>query len=272
MSRETPASQKLKISELVISNLALRAGQRRNSTLLCDNLNLKLKAGQNWAVLGPNGSGKSTLLRALAGLIPPDDGAILVNDQPLQHLGAREKARLIGMVAQDSDDRFPVSVLDAVLAGRYPHHTHTWYRDNDTDRQRALAALTAVDLVSMQGRHLDQLSGGERRRVDIAALLTQDPPLCLMDEPTNHLDLKHQHDALALLSARAKEAGCLNVFVLHDINAALRHCDQALLMFADGTQQAGPARELLTPGNLHRLYDLGFRAVPGPEGDLYLPE
>ena len=257
---------------MTVSGLELRAGQDRKGKRLCQDLQLHLQAGQNWAVLGPNGSGKSTLLHTLAGLIAPAAGQIMLNEQPLQHYTAREKARLVGMVAQDSDDRFPVTVMDAVLAGRYAHHPHAWYRDNDSDHDLARAALAALDLQELCTRPLDQLSGGERRRVDIATLLTQDPPLCLLDEPTNHLDLKHQHDTLALLAARSQAGGRLNVFVLHEINLALRYCDQALLMFADGTTMAGAASELINCDTLGRLFELRFRLIDSPSGPLYLPE
>ena len=119
----------------------------------------------------------------------------------------------------------------------------------------------------MEARQVGTLSGGERRRLALATLLVQDPPLMLLDEPANHLDLRHQHDMLGLLQEQAR-AGHAILMVLHDINHALRYCDHVVLLFADGSPRQGPSGELLEPALLSELYQYPVRRVKDGQGDL----
>jgi iron complex transport system ATP-binding protein len=104
-------------------------------------------------------------------------------------------------------------VLETALIGRHPHLPF-WQWEDASDFATARAALAAVGLDSLTERPVDSLSGGERRRLDIATLITQDTAVCLLDEPTNHLDPRHRHDMLALFRARAV-AGGLVIAALH---------------------------------------------------------
>jgi iron complex transport system ATP-binding protein len=102
---------------------------------------------------------------------------------------------------------------------------------------------------------VDSLSGGERRRLDIATLLTQDTAVCLLDEPTNHLDPRHLNDMLALFRARA-DAGGIVVAALHDPTIAARSADKALLLFGNGRWRFGEADSILSEANLSELYEV----------------
>ncbi len=97
------------------------------------------------------------------------------------------------------------------------------------------------------------LSGGERRRLEIATLLAQDAPICLLDEPTNHLDPQHRNEVLELFRTRA-DAGGIVIATLHDATLAARHADRALLLYGDGRWQYGDARSTLNAENLSALY------------------
>jgi len=110
-----------------------------------------------------------------------------------------------------------------------------------------------VDLEGFEERAVESLSGGERRRLAIAAVLAQDPAVCLLDEPTNHLDPNHQIDALALFRSRADRGGTV-IATLHDATLAARYADQVLLLFGDGSWVYGPAAEALRADHLARLY------------------
>ncbi|MEK7207728.1 MAG: ABC transporter ATP-binding protein, partial [Pseudomonadota bacterium] len=148
---------------------------------------------------------------------------------------------------------FPATVLETVLTGRHPH-LNPWQRESSEDQALAENALTSVGLSGMTARSLNTLSGGERRRVEIAPLLTQDAPLCLMDEPTNHLDLRHQTEILGLLSARMRRPAHANIFVLHDVNLATRFGTHVILLFGDGAHRYGPMRDVVNHETLEKLY------------------
>jgi iron complex transport system ATP-binding protein len=138
---------------------------------VCRDLDLAIEAGSRWAILGVNGVGKSTLLTTLAGLRTPDAGTILLDDRPLDTLAPRARARQLGLMTQE--DSFHISdpettALEVALLGRLPHLD--WWRGESThDIQLAHTALEAVGLGAIATRRTTMLSGGERRRLALAA-------------------------------------------------------------------------------------------------------
>lgn len=238
---------------------------------VCRDLNLALQAGERWGLLGLNGVGKTSLLHTLGGVRAFDAGEIRVDGQVLSALPRRQLAQRLGMMLQDSDEAFPSSVLEAALIGRHPH-LNAWEWEGARDEGIAHAALQAVGLAGFAARSTATLSGGERRRLALAALLVQDPQLLLLDEPVNHLDVHHQIGALDLLSQLAREQHKTLVIVLHDVNLAARYCDKVLLLFGEGETVQGATRDFLTEANLQRLYHHPMRRVPTGGGDFFYPE
>lgn len=247
-------------------NLSLAVAGRT----LVTGLSVELAAGQNWMILGANGSGKTTLLHALAGLRPPQAGNVSLDDSEIGQMAARRRARRIGVLFQDTPSEFPATVIETVLTGRYPW-LDRWQWEGAEDYRKAETALAAVGLTGLEQRSLATLSGGERRRAEIAALLAQDAPICLLDEPITHLDLHHQVRLMELLAARGQRPGHLNVFVLHDINLAARFGTHGILLFEEGECRHGPLSEILTRPNLERLYHCGLREIRDGGRSWYLP-
>ena len=219
---------------------------------LVQQLSLALHAGQVLAVLGRNGAGKSLTLHTLAGLRPKHSGSVQLQGQELAQLKRRRIAQQLSFVAQDSDEPFPVTVLECVLSGRHPH-LDFWHWESTQDEQIAREALAAVDLADFAARRVDTLSGGERRRVAIATGLAQQTPLFILDEPTNHLDPQHQLLIMKLLRQRA-EQGCAIIMSLHDPSLAARFTSHSLLLFGNGEWRFGSNSELLTAEVLQSLY------------------
>jgi iron complex transport system ATP-binding protein len=249
------------------SGLECRIGER----LLCRDLELEVNAGECWAILGGNGSGKTTLLHTLAGLRPPVAGQLQLDDTPLHTLSRLTIARRLGLLLQESHDAFPATVWETVLTGRHPH-LGRWQAESQQDQQLARTALAQMDLSELEERQVQSLSGGERRRLAIATLLTQNPALLLLDEPLNHLDLRHQQVLLQQLRALCDETKKAVMMVLHDPNQALRYCDKVLLLAGDGHWQAGECKALLTTANLSRLYGYPLEMVEMGERRLFLPQ
>ena len=234
---------------------------------VCRNLEFSVAPGQCWAILGRNGAGKTTLLRTLAGLRPPAAGLIELAGRPLGQMSPRDIARRRAVLPQDDSDAFAASVLETVLVGRHPHLSR-WQWEGAEDLAIARAALAAMDIGSAEARDVRTLSGGERRRVALAALLAQQPDLLFLDEPSSHLDLAHQLALLDRLAGLARNGNKAVLMVLHDVNLAVRCCDHALLL--DGsTVQAGPANELLTAARLSRLYGVPLQAIATERGPVF---
>jgi iron complex transport system ATP-binding protein len=226
---------------------------------LVEALDFRFAAGQFVCMLGANGAGKSLTLHTLAGLRPPAAGGVRLCGRALADWPRRERARRLGLLTQVSEDPFPGTVLDAVLIGRHPH-VSLWHWESEADVEVARAALADCGLAGLEERAIDTLSGGERRRVALAAVLAQDPDVLLLDEPQNHLDPHHQLDVLKLLRARA-DRGRAVLVTLHDPSLAARFADQVLLLYGDGRWACGDTATALTAGALSDMYRVAVEEV-----------
>ena len=227
---------------------------------LVSGLDFDVRAGERWVVIGPNGAGKTTLVSTLAGLKAPAAGEIRYDGKPLASLGPRERAKIRGYLPQDSVDHFPATVLETALVGRHPH-LGRWQWESAADVDRARSALTAFGLAGFDARDARTLSGGERRRLALAALMAQDPDLLVLDEPSSHLDLGQQVAALDALTALTLDGRRALVMVLHDLHLALRYADHAIAL-GGGRAMAGAAADVLSTNVLsdffgHRLVEVG---------------
>jgi iron complex transport system ATP-binding protein len=254
--------------------MALLAAHRLDVSIagqsVCRGLDLMIEDGQCWGLLGRNGVGKTTLLLTLGGIRSPDAGEIFFRGTLLSRLSRRSIAQGMAILFQEHDDAFPSTVLETALVGRHPH-LGPWQWEGAEDIRLATEALEEMGVAHMRHRWVGTLSGGERRRVEIAAALTQAPVLLLMDEPTNHLDLHHQIAVLDRLNRR-RRGGVALFMSLHDINLAARFCDHVLLLFGDGAAVAGATEEVLTENNLARLYQHPIHTTDGSGRRLYYPD
>lgn len=257
--QERDSSSALRLHDLTVS-VADR--------VLVSGVSVEFAPGSITAILGTNGAGKTLTLHTLARLRPPKSGAVMLDGRSIDEWPRREFARTLGLLPQFDEDTFPSSALEAALVGRHPH-IGFWDWESNEDRQLASAALSAVDLAGFEHREVATLSGGERRRVAVAALLTQAPQIYLLDEPINHLDPHHQIDILRLLREQA-DRGSTVIMSLHDPALAARFADHALLLFGDGRWQFGPAATILSESTMSELYSLPVREVQWPGGRTFV--
>ena len=165
------------------------------------NISFALRRGEMLAIVGANGAGKTTLLKSLNGNLPTARGEILLDGQSLKSYSRREIAKKIAVIAQENETKFPVKVLDFILAGRFAHGgTFGW--ETPHDLRIARECLDICDLTNYENRLMNQLSGGERQRVILARALATEANILLLDEPTTNLDLAHQALLLRLVRER----------------------------------------------------------------------
>jgi iron complex transport system ATP-binding protein len=175
--------------------------------VLVDRLDMTLQRGEFIAVLGRNGTGKTLSLLTLAGLREADRGTISLGGEAIDALRRQQVAKRLALLPQDTDDIFPATVLDTALVGRHPHiGRFRW--ESPEDYEFARESLATVGIGNLADRDVLSLSGGERRRLAIAQVLTQAPDVYLLDEPTNHLDPQHQVDTLRIFRHAADSASC----------------------------------------------------------------
>ena len=235
---------------------------------LVDALDLAIRPGEFVAVLGRNGTGKTLSLLTLAGLRPPAAGSVELAGAEIAAMPRQQVARLLALLPQDTDDIFPATVLDTALIGRHPH-IGRWRWESADDFAAARAALAAAGIDDLEHRDVLSLSGGERRRLAIAQVLTQAPKVYLLDEPTNHLDPQHQLDGLRVFRDAADQ-GAAVIASLHDVNLASRFADRCLLLFGDGRWELGDTGEVLEAAQLEALYDTPMEAVPWRDRHLFV--
>lgn len=229
-------------------------------TIVCTALDLEVRTGECWAVLGMNGVGKTTLLHTLAGLRAAQGGEIQIGGTAISTLSRRAIAQRLSLMPQLVEDAFPATVFEEALAGRNPHLA-PWAWESAEDEAVTRAALAEVGLGEFESRLTSTLSGGERRRVQLATILVQDAPLALLDEPVNHLDLFRQVRLLELVRSKVAGNARAAIMTLHDVNLASRFCDHALMLFGNGEYAAGPIESMLTESLLSRLYCQSLKAV-----------
>jgi iron complex transport system ATP-binding protein len=220
-------------------------------------ITLSLKPGEITAIIGPNGAGKSTLLKSLNSQVSPSSGTILLDGQPLERLNRRTISRRIAVVAQETELRFPVTVLEFVLGGRFAWATNAgWGWETEHDLQIADAVLRETELSELSGRLMNELSGGERQRALMARALATEAPILLLDEPTANLDLSHQATLLALVRNRCDRKEAAALVVTHDINLAAQFADNLILMKQGRAVHTGTPEQVLQPQILQDVFEV----------------
>lgn len=213
-----------------------------------DAASLALRPGEVTAICGPNGAGKSSLLSALAGLLAPDRGAVLLDDAPLAALPPRARAQAIGYLPQSPEIAWDVDVRTLVGLGRLP-----WRSSAGEDAAAADDALAALDLTALAARPVRQLSGGERARALLARVLAGQPRWLLADEPLANLDLAHQLTLLSHFRDLAREGKGV-VLVLHDLALAMNHADRVVVLNQGKVAADGAPQEALSAALLRQVW------------------
>lgn len=234
---------------LSADNIFIKYGSRE----VVSGLSLELSDGKVLGLVGANGAGKTTLIKALNGTLPLSNGTLSISGRSLADYSRREIAREIAVVAQETETRFPVSVLEFVLAGRFVHGgAFGW--ESEGDLASARRALDDCDLADYGERLMNELSGGERQRVVLARALATNARILLLDEPTANLDLAHQAMMFRLVRERCRSCNASAVVITHDLNLAAEFADE-VLMLKDGKVAAyGTPDKVLTAENIEDVF------------------
>ncbi len=214
-----------------------------------------LRNGEILAILGANGAGKTTLLKSLNAGLPSNKGEILLEGKNLKDFSRREIAQKIAVVAQETETKFPVTVLEFVLSGRFAQGNAFGWETQD-DLQIAENALQICDLADFESSLMNRLSGGERQRVVLARALATEARILLLDEPTANLDLAHQALMFRLVRERCKSCNSSAIVITHDLNLASEFADEILLLKKGEAAAKGSAEKVLTAKNLREVFDV----------------
>ena len=227
-----------------------------------ENLTVGIPDGSFTVIVGANACGKSTLLRALARLLVPSEGTIVLDGRDITAVPTREVAQMIGLLPQISVAPDGITVADLVAHGRYPHQRmlKQW---SEADASAVNEALELTDTTVLADRFVDELSGGQRQRAWIAMALAQQTPYLLLDEPTTYLDIAHQIDVLELC-ADLNRRGRTLVAVLHDLNHAARYATHLIAMKDGAVVAEGDPRSVVSTGFVRDVFGLNSTILTDP--------
>ena len=222
-----------------------------DSLLAIERVNLNVYKGEILGLIGPNGAGKSTLLKAMVGLISPFEGYVRVlGRDPFKDKKVRKILAYIPQ-REEVDWDYPVTVLDVVLMGRYPHMKGFKFFCKE-DIEIAKEALSAVKMLDYADRRIRDLSGGQQQRVFLARMLAQDPLIYLLDEPLSGLDILTE-DLIINILQREKEKGKAIIMSTHHLSTSFKQLDR-LALINKRLIALGPPKETLRDELLLEVY------------------
>lgn len=231
---------------------------------ILNDISFGVEKGELFGILGPNGSGKTTLLKMISGVIPFQEGSILIKDKALTQYSTKDLAKMIAVLSQHSSQAFSYTVKETVSLGRYAHQTG-WFRDwKEEDERTIQKVMDQTGVAAFQDKNIQELSGGERQRVFLAQALAQEPEILLLDEPTNHLDLSYQKELLDLLKTWSTECGLTVISIFHDLNLAGLYCDRLLLLEKGTININHKPNEVLKEERIKAVFHTDIEKHPHP--------
>jgi cobalt/nickel transport system ATP-binding protein len=204
---------------LSIENLSF--SYEPNSEVLT-NISFSVKAGESIAVIGANGAGKSTLLLHTNGSHPCQRGRVVIDGVPVEHKNIAHARKHVGLVFQDPDDQLFMPTVEQDVA----FGPKNMGLSSEEIESRVLQALNAVDALSLRKRMPHKLSGGEKRRIALAAVLAMHPRLLVFDEPSAHLDPRARRRFIQLLKTLPQA----KIIATHDLDMALELCERTIVL------------------------------------------
>lgn len=231
-------------------SLGYRNGIRINK--ISENLNFILERGKLTCLLGPNGVGKSTLVKTIMGQLPPLEGEIFLEENPLASFSQKALAKKISVVLTEKITTGNLTVGQLVALGRIPH-TGWLGKLSDEDHKMVEQAISQTQIKYIYNQPLSECSDGQLQKTMIARALAQDGDILILDEPTSHLDLVNRFEIMHLLRKIAKDSKKAVLVVTHDLDIAIDTADIFWLMQCGQPLVTGLPEDLILNGQINLL-------------------
>ncbi len=208
------------------------------------------------SILGPNGTGKTTFLKCMSGVLSPTSGTITVDGTDISKISARELSKKIAFVPQ-SVPLSRLSVFDSVLVGRKPYFD---IAPTTTDIDKVSQVIDGLGMSQLSLKYVDEISGGEYQKTQIARAIVQEPSVLILDEPANNLDIANQHLTMKMIMDAVRSRGMCTIMTMHDINLALHYSDKFLFL-SHGVVEAYGGKEIITSELVRKVYGIPMDVV-----------
>ena len=226
---------------------------------ILNNITFSVEQGKFVGIIGPNGSGKSTMLKIIYRHLKQTSGFVTLYEKDILDLPQKKLAQELAAVSQETPVLFDFTVKDLVMMGRTPYKK--WLAaDNQEDFAIVEESMMLANVLHLENRMFNQLSGGEKKRVMLARALAQQANILSLDEPTNHLDIEHQYQLMDLV----KDLPITIVAALHDLNLAAGYCDELLVMNDGAIYREGTPEQVLTEETLKEVFHMQARVSKNP--------
>ena len=212
------------------------------------NISCQIPKGKLVGIMCANGAGKSTLLKTIAGILPLKQGEVWFDDQPLSKMNATEKSQHIAYLAQNTQIHWDLSVYDVIalgLAAPLP---------KEKERSKIQTFSEKFAVTHLLNKPFQQLSGGEKARVQLARCCIKESPVLLVDEPIAPLDPYYQIDMMEQLKSLTPQHTC--VVAIHHLSLAYRFCDEVILLHQGKVVAYGETQAVLTAENLAKTFQI----------------
>lgn len=209
-----------------------------NHSAVLDDITFHAEAGESIGLVGANGVGKSTLLKLLVGLHLPTSGSIQLDDWAVEPKNLPQIREKIGYVFQDSDSQLFMSTAYEDIAFA-PRNYGLSKKEVDA---RVNHALDAIDIQYLRDKQIYKMSGGEKKLVSIATILSMTPDVILMDEPSIALDPRNRRRLIQLLNSFSQ----IKIIASHDLDMILDTCERTILLSDGKIVCDGATKDILT--------------------------
>ena len=245
-------------TNVVMDHIVFSYGKGTDCVPVLSNITLNIYGPQLISIVGPNGVGKSTLIHCINKILRPNQGAVFIDETDVGEIATKEMARIVGYVPYTSSDSFPLSVVDTIMMGRFPHSS---WGSTKHDLEVVEGVLELLKIEDLALRPFNELSAGQHQKVMLARGLAQEPKILLLDEPTSNLDIKYQLEITRILRDLSHQKGIIIIMISHDINIACKYSDNMIMLKNGGIYAVGKPQDVITEFSVSDVYDVKCKVV-----------
>ncbi|HAS64535.1 MAG TPA: siderophore ABC transporter ATP-binding protein [Vibrio sp.] len=227
-------------------------------SVVVNKASVEFEKGEVTSIIGPNGAGKSTLLSMASRLISKDEGQVFIDCKEIAEWDSKELAKRLAVLRQANSITMRFTVREMIAFGRFPYSQGKLTQQDQTIINQAIEYL---DLVAIQDKYLDELSGGQRQLAFIAMVIAQDTDYVFLDEPLNNLDIKHSLQIMRNIGRLAREMNKAVVVVIHDINFASCYSNKIIALKKGQVVAQGEVNDVIQAHVLESIYETPFHII-----------